>query len=1330
MTKVYISHCAQDREAAAEVAKTAAANGLQTVSLGEGARQLSATGGDLEALVNSKLHDASAIVVLCSDEALVSRQVVTEINAAHALNKPLLAVQLSDCQWPPTLANSHRADLRTDRQQGLEQIRAWLSSHTDALGSSAVWPSTRSPYPGLKSFDVQDAAVFCGRANEIGDTLAALDQMLCTTTARMLVVVGPLGCGKASLLRAGLIPQLMAQPQRWLVLHPLKIDDKPFAGLAASISKTLLRYGEQIDEAVLTKGLRQAALTGPLDRRAQMGQQIAAKLSHKLRAVAATPQAIPLLPCIGLHRLLRRQDPAATGFVGQLGAMLKVAANPLVAIGTLDSTALPAWQNQHRTTAITSALWPLQALTEEQLRAAITEPAQTAGLTLEADFVQQLITAAVRVDDASLRQRNVAMVLNTLWRQRGRKGHVTADHLRPLLALFGPVSPRQVVTGQNSTAAPHRLQPSPGALVDSFRHAPQAPTARRPSAPFRPIPELDGPTPLDNPLIDAQGRLLSANGDEAQQQSTQPTVVDDEPAPPPELSQDALTLLLPPIPDVEHPPAETAEQSKGGPPDRPHETPAIAAPLEQTVIDDQVSATPTEPTEQGDVDGTPQSQEQPASTNTQLSAQEERARAARHNAAVPTRTTNRWRAVGVALLLLTVTVVASWHVGHRAHHGLSKAHRAVVSRHEPIPAAQAPNQRALTMGVATTAPSTSPQHDNATGIAAKVTQDALGSNAPHSGANASPPPQQLEQTRSEKEIVAPAQRAATAKDIVSKVLQAQAPLTGLLMLTSMSSTTHPKNGLRAALHVDAQQLPDNETMALNEAVKFISLSKQGGQIAAGNHQHVVVLDTTNGAVLGKWGSEGFVDARLSNDGRGVLSLHDDGKARWRLVGSTTTKVLGAVRPPQPGRRWSHVVFDNDTNTALVVARQSVARLWLDASRPPQEELSNQGKVRDLQQGSNSPLLITTAVNTLRLWKWRKGVLVSRLIDRIHYSKGDREFIDARLSVEGKMLVTADISSRPNMSSQRKIGLTVWHRNAKGYWWNVRAKTLQYEGGLAPRVTVSISGDGAHALANVMRPPQIMGEHSAHTTWFFSQLDWRRSRRGEHRVNLAAGGWGLLQRAIDEQATMVDSAGRERHLGGTAVTAHNYRVTDGLLCTGHTDGTVRTWHSASASTAKLGWRPVTAVKTNEGANQVATVQPGPDGSWRILDGASAGALLVNAPADGQLVTVHDRAKRAMCVNGRQLFVWRTDTQEPPMVAPLPPCGHLATMSFNANGDRVIAKCNGAQSALLVDWSKVIATLRTKVRRCLSAKERRLLLTEPAPIATARAHKCQSGRAHAP
>lgn len=118
----------------------------------------------------------------------------------HATHGGLLVpIVLADCTLPLRLDFRVKIDCRDAgrRASELGRLRALL-----ALPD----PPPRElpcPYPGMRPYAAEDAALFCGRDREL-DKLVAL----IAGGVRELTVIGPSGSGKSSLLLSGLVPRL------------------------------------------------------------------------------------------------------------------------------------------------------------------------------------------------------------------------------------------------------------------------------------------------------------------------------------------------------------------------------------------------------------------------------------------------------------------------------------------------------------------------------------------------------------------------------------------------------------------------------------------------------------------------------------------------------------------------------------------------------------------------------------------------------------------------------------------------------------------------------------------------------------------------------------------------------------------------------------------------------------------------------------------------------------------------------------------------------------------------------------------------------------------
>ncbi len=146
-----------------------------------------------------------------------------QIPDLSALDPPLRSLLESALAEDPSL-----------RPGTVEDFVGRLNALTGGLSATAEPVLSRNPYKGLAPFDVDDARDFFGRDEE---TLRLVELVRAN---RIVIVVGPSGSGKSSLVRAGLLPALgrsaLAGSDRWLTVTTVP-GSHPFDEMASALGE-------------------------------------------------------------------------------------------------------------------------------------------------------------------------------------------------------------------------------------------------------------------------------------------------------------------------------------------------------------------------------------------------------------------------------------------------------------------------------------------------------------------------------------------------------------------------------------------------------------------------------------------------------------------------------------------------------------------------------------------------------------------------------------------------------------------------------------------------------------------------------------------------------------------------------------------------------------------------------------------------------------------------------------------------------------------------------------------------------------------------------------
>ena len=303
-------------------------------------------------------------------------------------------------------------------------------------------PVTDSPYRGLSAFEEQDAAFFFGR--EAAATARAGTNVAALEGAGLLVVSGVSGAGKSSLLRAGVLPRhpgggagiragvgVLAVPVFTPTRAPLDELALRVASLAGA-DAAAVRRGLEADPAGFALTARQAALAQPLGRPGSEGPQ---RSRHQPR------QQRRLLLVVDQFEQLFTQcadEEQRQAFITALHAAASAGHGPdqapaaLVVLGVRADFEARCADYPQLADAVQDR-YLVTAMTERQLRMAITEPAKKAGSRVDDDLVEVLLTE-VRTRQPGAAGAGVlpllSHALDQAWRSRTGDALTLADYER------------------------------------------------------------------------------------------------------------------------------------------------------------------------------------------------------------------------------------------------------------------------------------------------------------------------------------------------------------------------------------------------------------------------------------------------------------------------------------------------------------------------------------------------------------------------------------------------------------------------------------------------------------------------------------------------------------------------------------------------------------------------------------------------------------------------------------------------------------------------------------------------------------------------------------
>lgn len=245
MSAIFISHSSRDNEFSEKLRVWLHDLGHRSVFLDFDASSGIAAGHNWEQKLYQELRVCRAVIVVCTENLMNSKWCFAEITQARSLGKHIFPIKVAECEIDSVLSDSQVVDfLKLGDEEAFERLKHGLAVAGIDAEDPYDWDGSRSPYPGLLSFQEADAAIFFGRDKEIGDGLDVLNGMHRYGGSGLVMTLGASGSGKSSLIRAGVVPRLKKDPERWLVIDPFQPGDDPFLEFAKVLSSALHVYAK------------------------------------------------------------------------------------------------------------------------------------------------------------------------------------------------------------------------------------------------------------------------------------------------------------------------------------------------------------------------------------------------------------------------------------------------------------------------------------------------------------------------------------------------------------------------------------------------------------------------------------------------------------------------------------------------------------------------------------------------------------------------------------------------------------------------------------------------------------------------------------------------------------------------------------------------------------------------------------------------------------------------------------------------------------------------------------------------------------------------------
>ncbi len=442
MAAIFISHSSRDNEMAAEIKTWLTKLGYENVFLDFDTDTGLGAGRNWERQLYEAIERCHAVILVVTPAWMDSKWCFAEERIARGLGKSIFPIIRTPDDMKivgPELQSVQAAMWNTD---GKEHLGRRLGEIAAEIARGHRYDPHRPPWPGILSFEAEDAAVFFGRDPEIRKVAELLETRRTLGGPRLLLAVGASGSGKSSLMKAGVLPYLARDPGRFVVLPPFRPGLAPLSSLAKTLA-------EALGKADRWQTIRET-LAG---ERTRTGL---AALLEELR-VGPAREATALVAIDQFEEAFTLAEPAERDALFDL---LTLAADkqrplPLLVLATVRSDLLGEILKAN-SFKLAYETWTVGPLPRDRLAEIIEGPARVAAIRLEPGLVARILSDVNAPESLPL----LAFALRELHDRHGRDSRLTIAEYEELGDRTAMLSPIENVVRRRAEDVLRALAPS------------------------------------------------------------------------------------------------------------------------------------------------------------------------------------------------------------------------------------------------------------------------------------------------------------------------------------------------------------------------------------------------------------------------------------------------------------------------------------------------------------------------------------------------------------------------------------------------------------------------------------------------------------------------------------------------------------------------------------------------------------------------------------------------------------------------------------------------------------------------------------------------------